>query len=77
MEYKCFRCNHQLMIDNNFMATDIGIVQEDKFLTSEDFMVTTMTRPYCGASYEVYDTPEEEQENYPYFQNEGAKSSVV
>lgn len=48
MDYRCFRCQHELM-----------------------------TCPYCGASYEVYDTPEEEQENYPYFKEENAKVSVV
>ena len=36
MEYKCFRCNHELMIDNNFMG-------------KEGQQVPEMTDEYCDS----------------------------
>lgn len=49
------------------MGSDLGFLDEEKSLTDEDFMVTEMSCPYCGASYAVYDTPVSEMSNYPYF----------
>lgn len=66
-KYLCFRCQHELCIEDNWMGSDIGAVTEEKSLTDDDFMVTLMSGPHCGASYEVYDTPVSERENYPYF----------
>ena len=63
--YKCMRCRHDLIISGNFMVSDLNEeVNED-----EDSIVTNMVCPYCGATYEVYDTPESEKENYPYWRN--------
>ena len=33
----------------------------------DDAMVTNASCPHCGASYELYDTPENEKVNYPYW----------
>lgn len=69
--YNCFRCGHQLIIGNNWMASEVGLVDED---SSDEFMVTSLTCPHCGAGYEVYDTPKSEQDNYDYFK-EGEKET--
>jgi transcription elongation factor Elf1 len=62
---KCMRCGHELIISGNFMLSEIRgeILSED-----EDAMVTNAHCTYCGASYELYDTPESERKNYPYWQ---------
>lgn len=62
MELKCMRCGHELIIGGNFMLSDFEIVNEDG-----DAMVTNASCPYCGASYELFDTPECEKKNYPYW----------
>ena len=61
---KCFRCGRDLIIEGNFMLNDLylGELSEE-----EDAMVTTAHCPYCGASYELTDTPEIEKINYPYW----------
>ena len=33
----------------------------------DDAMVTNAHCPYCGARYELYDTPESEKKDYPYW----------
>jgi hypothetical protein len=33
----------------------------------DDTMITNATCPYCGASYEIVDTPQSERKNYPYW----------
>lgn len=76
-KYRCFRCKHELCIDDNWMGSDLALVPDEKSLTDEDFMVTLMSCPHCGASYEVYDTPLSEIHNYPYFNEENAQNSVV
>ena len=35
----------------------------------DDAMVTNAHCPYCGARYDLYDTPESEKKNYPYWNN--------
>ena len=64
---KCFRCGNLFEIDDNFKGSDIGLVPIDKMDTEEDTIVTLMSCPHCGLKYEVYDIPESEQEDYPYF----------
>lgn len=76
-KYRCFRCNHDLVIDDNWMGSDLALVPDEKSLTDEDFMVTLMSCPHRGASYKVYDTPLSEIHNYPYFNEETAQDSVV
>lgn len=76
-KYRCFRCKHELCIDDNWMGSDLALVPDEKALSDEDSMVTLMSCPYCGASYEVYDTPLSEIDNYPYFNNKEAKNSIV
>ena len=76
-KYRCFKCKHELCIDDNWMGSDLALVPDKKALSDEDFMVTLMSCPYCGASYEVYDTPLSEIDNYPYFNNKEAKNSIV
>ena len=36
-KYLCFRCQHELHIDDNWMGSDIGAVAEEKLLTDDDF----------------------------------------
>lgn len=76
-KYLCFRCKHELIISSNWMGSDIGAIEEDKALTDEDFMITSMSCPYCGAGYEVYDTPESEMCHYPYFNEDNSKTNIV
>ena len=38
----------------------------------DDAIVTNATCPFCGASYELYDTPENEKANYPYWSDESS-----
>ena len=66
-KYLCFRCDHKLVLESNFMASDMGAVPEEEGMTDEDYMVTFMSCPYCGAKYEVSDTPDSEKGDYPYF----------
>jgi hypothetical protein len=64
MELKCMRCGHDLIIGGNFMLSDItgGALEED-----DEARVTDASCPFCGASYELYDTPESEKKDYPYW----------
>ena len=66
-KYLCFRCEHELCIDNNICGSNIGLATEDKRDSPEDFSVTLMNCPHCGMMYEVYDIPESERDNYDYF----------
>lgn len=38
-KYRCFRCKHELCIDDNWMGSDLALVPDEKSLTDEDFMV--------------------------------------
>lgn len=69
-DYKCMRCGHKLIIGGNHMAADVGLVDYDKELSDDDFMITNMICPHCGAGYEVYDTPKNEWKDYEYFKEE-------
>lgn len=62
---KCMRCEHDLILESNFMLSDFddGINEED------DAMVTYAHCPYCGARYELTDTPQSEKIKYPYWSN--------
>ena len=64
---KCMRCNHELILSGNFMLSEI---QCEELPEDEDAIVTNATCPYCGASYDIYDTPECDRENYPYFKED-------
>lgn len=60
---KCMRCGHELIIEGNFMLSDY-----DETLNEEDdAMVTYEHCPYCGARYELTDTPQSEKKLYPYW----------
>lgn len=65
MSYKCMRCGHDLIILGNFMLSDVDEELSDK----DDAMITNMECPYCGARYEVTDTPISEMNKYQYFNN--------
>lgn len=67
MEFRCFLCNHELVIDDNWFGSDIGLVSEDKELTDDDFIVTIMHCQHCGTSYEIAECPVSEQSNYPFY----------
>jgi hypothetical protein len=34
---------------------------------NDDAIITYASCPYCGARYEITDTPESEKKRYPYF----------
>ena len=61
---KCMRCGHELIIGGNFMLSDFN---GEDLAEDDDAMVTNAHCPHCGASYEIYDTPESEKKNYPYW----------
>lgn len=61
---KCMRCNHDLIIGGNFMLSEIN---GEELLDEDDAIVTNASCPYCGAHYEIYDTPESERNQYEYF----------
>ena len=61
---RCMRCNHELIIGGNFMLSE---VVGEELAEDDDAMVTNCSCPYCGAQYEIYDTPENEKKNYPYW----------
>lgn len=63
---KCMRCGHDLIIGGNFMLSEIN---EEELSEEDDTMVTTASCPYCGANYDLYDTPLSERNNYPYWNN--------
>jgi DNA-directed RNA polymerase subunit RPC12/RpoP len=64
MDLKCMRCGHDLIIGGNFMLSEVTGTELDE---DDDAMVTNASCPHCGASYELYDTPENEKPNYPYW----------
>lgn len=76
-KYLCFRCNHELVTDSQWMGSDVAAVPEDKACSDEDFIITLMHCPYCGMSYELADVPPIEEYEYPYFNNGKARNSVV
>lgn len=61
---KCMRCEHDLILESNFMLSEVNgeVLDEDN-----DAMVTYAHCPYCGARYELTDTPESEKKNYEYW----------
>ena len=58
------RCDHELILSGNFMRSEI--IGED-LPEDDDCIVTNAVCPFCGASYDIYDTPESEKELYPYW----------
>jgi DNA-directed RNA polymerase subunit RPC12/RpoP len=67
---KCMRCGHDLIIGGNFMLSEMN---GEELSEEDDAIVTNAYCPYCGASYEIYDTPESEKINYPYWQDDENK----
>ena len=61
---KCMRCGHEIIIGGNFMLSEIN---GEELNEEDDAMVTNAHCPYCGARYELTDTPESEKKNYPYW----------
>ena len=57
------RCGHDLIISGNYMLSDLN----EDLGEEDDVMVTNAHCPYCGASYEIVDTPQSERKNYPYW----------
>ena len=57
------RCNHSLILLGNTMLSDAGLADCDE----DDAMITDAKCPYCGAFYEITDTPESEKKNYKYW----------
>ena len=64
---KCMRCQHDLILESNFMLSDIN---GEELMEDEDTMVTYAHCPYCGARYELTDTPKVERNKYPYWHEE-------
>ena len=62
---KCMRCAHNLILEGNFMLSEINCKELSE---EEDAIVTYAQCPYCGARYELIDTPECEKKNYPYWE---------
>lgn len=65
--YNCFRCGHELILLGNHMLSEAE--GDDTMNADDDAMITTAQCPYCGAFYEVMETPESEKENYAYFKD--------
>ena len=63
---KCMRCGHEIILEGNFMLSEIN---GEELNEEDDAMVTNAFCPHCGARYELYDTPESEKKNYPYWRN--------
>jgi redox-regulated HSP33 family molecular chaperone len=61
---KCMRCGHELIISGNFMLSEVNC---EELSEEDDAMVTNAHCPFCGAGYELYDTPESEKYKYPYW----------
>ena len=49
-------------------------INGEELSENDDAMVTYAHCPYCGARYELTDTPESEKKDYPYW-NEGKKNN--
>ena len=49
---------------NDFSDEEVEMVELNE---EDDAMVTNAHCPYCGARYELYDTPESEKKYYPYW----------
>ena len=62
---KCMRCQHDIILEGNFMLSEI--TGED-LSEDDDAMVTDAFCPYCGARYQLTDTPLSERKNYPYWE---------
>ena len=61
---KCMRCEHDLILEGNFMLSEIN---GEELSEDDDAIVTYAHCPFCGARYELTDTPESEKKNYPYW----------
>lgn len=70
-------CNHELVLDDNWFGSDIGLVSEDKELTDDDFLVTIMHCPHCGVHYEIAECPVSEQSNYPFYNDNHATKQDI
>lgn len=64
MDIKCMRCGHDLILEGNFMLSEVS---GEELSENDDAIVTYAHCPHCGASYELYDTPESEKKDYPYW----------
>ena len=42
-------------------------INGEELAEDDDAMVTNAHCPHCGARYEIYETPESEKQNYPYW----------
>lgn len=72
-KYLCFRCGEELYYEDTLVGSELGLISEDKSFTEEDIDVVLMSCEHCGMHYEIYDIPESEQENYPYFNSNKEK----
>ena len=62
---KCMRCGHDLETDNVLTRSDVfPSVEID---SPQDAMVMVAHCPHCGMSYELYDTPDCETDEYEYW----------
>lgn len=59
----CTRCGHKMVIDDNFMLSD----RKDDIASEEDAICTELHCTNCGLSMTIYDTPESEKVDYPYW----------
>ena len=61
---ECMRCHHDLILSGNFMLSEY---QGEELEDDDDCIITNTVCPYCGARYDIYDTPESEKKDYPYW----------
>lgn len=66
-KYLCFRCKNELVVDSQWMGSDVAAVPEEKACSDEDFTITLMHCSHCGLSYEIADVAPSEEQEYPYF----------
>lgn len=68
---KCMRCQHDLILECNFMLSEIN---DNEYMEEDDDAIVTYAHcPYCGARYQLTDTPESEKKDYPYWNKENGR----
>lgn len=66
----CFYCGHELIWGGNNSRDEMAI--DDK-----EGIVDNLSCPHCGAFYEAYQTPFEDEEHYPYFKDRYEQRRLV
>lgn len=62
---ECIYCGHELFWSSSSCSSEVSAdIPEDDTSTTDYYDC-----PYCGASYEIMECPDEEKENYDYWKN--------